>query len=304
MKTKIFAAAVVTAALAGAIAGCGGSGTTSAPVSVSGTVADGYLVGAEVFLDKNNNYQWDEGEPKAMTGPDGKYTLTVAAGDMGKYPVVVHAIAGSTVDKDTGKPVSSDYVMTAPAAAGGFVSPMSTMVRAKMEANPGMTMAQAMVQLRNQLNLPAGMDMLADYVAAGGVPGQYQAQYQSMHEAAQQMAGLMADQSNLVMNGSAVNMGRYLVMMGQINQNLPQIANNAFQGMGMDSAFMAGMRSRMQTALAAMSTNGGFGNYSTGGFGNYSALFRNMTSQHYFWNYTGGRMQPGAGMGGSTRGMM
>lgn len=297
MKRKIFGAAVLTAALAGAIAGCGGSGTTSAPVSVSGTVADGYLVGAEVFLDKNNNYQWDEGEPKATTGPGGKYTLTMAAGDMGKYPVVVHAIAGSTVDADTGQTVPSDYVMSAPAAAGGFVSPMSTLVREKMESNPGMTMAQAMVQLRNQLNLPAGMDMLADYVAGSG-SGPYQAQYQSMHQVARQMAGLMADQSSLVLNGTVVNMGRYQVMMGKIDQNLPQIANNAFQGMGMNSAFMTGMRSRMQTMLQSMSTAGGFNNYST-------PLFRNMTGSRFFWNYSGGRMQPGSGMmGGGARGMM
>lgn len=295
MKRKLFAAAVLTAALAGALTGCGGSGTTAAPVAVSGIVADGYLVGAEVFLDKNNNYQWDEGEPKAMTGAGGTYTLTIAAGDMGKYPVVVHAKAGSTVDEDTKLTVSSDYVMSAPAAAGGFVSPMSTLVRGKMEANPGMTMAQAMIQLRNQLNLPAGMDMLADYVA-GSQSGPYKGQYQSMHQVAQQMAGLMAaGQSSLVLNGTVVNKRLYRVMMGLIDQNLPQIANNAFQGMGMDSTFMTGMRSTMQTTLQSMSTTGGFGNYST-------PLFRNMTSQRYFWNYSGGRMQPGSGMMGS--GMM
>jgi len=296
MNRKIIAAAVVTAALTGALTGCGGSGTTSAPVSVSGTVADGYLVGAEVFLDKNNNYQWDEGEPKTMTGPGGTYTLIMAAGDMGKYPVVVRAIAGSTVDEDTGQTVPNDYVMSAPPAAGGFVSPMSTLVREKMESNPGMTMAQAMIQLRNQLNLSAGMDMLADYVAGSG-SGPYQAQYQSMHQVARQMAGLMADQSSLVLNGSVVNKGRYRGMMGQLNQNLPQIANNAFQGMGMESTFMTDMRSRMRTMLESMSA--------VNGFGNYSAMFRNMTSHRFFWNYSGGRMQPGSGMmGDGTRGMM
>lgn len=97
------------------------------------------------------------------------------------------------------------------------------------------------------------------------------------------------------MSGNGVSMGRYRAMMGEINQNMPQITNNAFQGMGMGSTFMTAMRSQLQTMLAAMT--------STNGFGNYSGMFRNMTSLHTFWNYTGGHMQPAGGiMGGS--GMM
>ncbi len=272
--------------VAGAFAGCGGNsgGTTASTVTLSGTVADGYLRGAEVFLDKNGTYQWDGVEPRTMTGAGGTYSLTVSSGDMGKYPVVVRAMAGSTVDEDTGQPVQNSYVMSAPPGVGSFVSPMSTLIREKMAANPGMTMAQAITQLRNQLNLPAGMDMLADYVAAGSQAGQYQTQYQTMHQVAQQMAGLMADEAGLIMNGSSVNTVRYRSMMGLINQNLPQIANNVAQGMGMGSTVMTTILTQMQTMLSAMS--------STSGFGNYTGMFRNMTSHNYFWNYTGGRMAP------------
>lgn len=193
MWKRITAAASILTV--GIIAGCGGGSGTAQTTSVSGVVADGYLRGAEVFLDKNGTYQWDGTEPRTMTGPGGIYSLTVPAGDVGKYPVFVRAIAGSTVDEDTGLTVQNSYVMSAPAGAGSFVSPMSTLVREKMEANPGMTMAQAMTQLRNQLNMPAGMNMLADYMA-GSQTGQYQTQYQAMHQAmhqvAQQMAGQMA----------------------------------------------------------------------------------------------------------------
>jgi hypothetical protein len=262
-------------------------------VVVSGTVADGYLRGAEVFLDKNGTYQWDGVEPRTMTGAGGTYALTVAASDAGKYPVVVRAMAGSTADEDTGQTVQSSYVMSAPAGSTSFVSPMSTLVREKMAANPGMTMAQATTQLRNQLNMPAGMDVLADYMA-GSQSGQYQTQYQNMHQAARQMAAVMATEAGLVMNGNGVYTTRYRGMMGQVNKNLSQIANNAYQGMGMDSTFMTGMLTQMQKILATMPM--------TGGFGNYSALFRNMTSIRYFWNYSSGRMQPGAGMMGSGMG--
>lgn len=292
MTRKIFTAAFMTAAMAGALAACGGggSGTPAASVVVNGTVADGYLRGAEVFLDKHGTYQWDGVEPRTMTGAGGTYSLTVASSDMGKYPIVVRAMAGSTVDEDTGQTVQNSYVMSAPAGSTSFISPMSTLVREKMAANAGMTMAQAMTQLRNQLNLPAGMDMLADYVA-GSQSGQYQTQYQSMHQVARQMAAVMATEAGLVMNGSGVYTARYRLMMGEINQNLSQIANNAYQGMGMGSAFMTNMLGQMQTILAAMPT--------TSGFGNYSAMFRNMTSLHYFWNYSGGHMQVGGGMMGS-----
>ena len=289
MMRRIFMTAAVTTALAGILAGCGGGGGTAASTVVSGAVADGYLNGAEVFLDKNGTYQWDGVEPRTMTGPGGAYRLTVPSADMGKYPIVVRVIAGKTVDEDTGQPVPQSYVMSAPAGMTGFVSPMSTLVRAKMTAGSGMTAAQAMTQLRNQLNMPAGMDVMADYMA-GSAAGPYQTQYQAMHQVAQQMAAVMTGQAGLVMNGSAVNMGRYQLMLGMINQNMPQIANNAFQGMGMTSSFMAGMMSQMQTLLAGLPA--------TGGYGNYSGMFRNMTSLGNFWNYSGGHMRPGGGMGG------
>ncbi|WP_298437041.1 hypothetical protein [Geobacter sp.] len=293
MWKKVTAAAAILTV--GIIAGCGGGGGTAPTATVSGVVADGYLRGAEVFLDRNGTYQWDGTEPRTTTGPGGTYSLTVPAGDVGRYPVVVRAMAGSTVDEDTGQAVQNDYVMSAPAGAGSFVSPLSTMVREKMEATPGMTMTQAMTQLRNQLNMPAGMDLLGDYVAGSNQTGPYQTQYRNMHQTAQQMAALMAGQAGLVMSGSSVNKGRYRLMMGQINQNLPQIANNAYQGMGMGSAFMTTMQSQLQTMLAAMT--------STGGFGNYSGMFRNMTTLHYFWNYSGSRMQPTGGTMGVS-GMM
>ena len=286
MLKKIAAAAAIISA--GIIAGCGGSGSTGQTVSLSGVVADGYLRGAEVFLDKNGTYQWDGTEPRAMTGPGGSYTLPVSADDAGKYPVVVRAIAGSTVDEDTGQTVQNSYVMSAPAGAGSFVSPMSTLVREKMAATPGMTMTQAMTQLRSQLNLSAGTNVLGDYMAGSNQQGQYQTQFRAMRQVAQQMAGLMAGQAALVMNGSTVNQVRYRVMMGEINQNLPQIANNVQQGMGMGSAFMTSLQTQMQTMLSAMT--------SAGGFSNYSGMFRNMTSLHYFWSYSGSRWQPTGGM--------
>lgn len=293
MKKYMIIAATLTVGL---IAGCGGgssSGTPAASATVSGKVADGYLVGATVFLDKNSNYQLDAGEPSTTTNSNGGYSLIVDSADVGKYPVVVMAIKGVTIDKDNpNATVANSYVLSMPATAisgrvnSNFISPMSTLIREKMVANTGMTLTDAMTQLRNQMNLSAGIDMMADYVA-GSQSGANSAQYQTMHTTAQQMTALMAGQAALVMNSSGANSNRYRGMMGTINSNMSAIAANVSNGMDMNSTFMTGMMSQMQTQLGAMSVSGGFANY--------SGMFRNMTSHNSFWSNTGTPMTPMSG---------
>jgi len=264
----------------------------TASTTVSGAVADGYLVGATVFMDKNGNYQLDAGEPSTRPDVNGAYSLTINPADVGKYPIVAMAIKGQTIDKDTSLTVPNSYMLSMPATAvsgtvnSNFISPMSSLIREKMAANPSMTLTDAMTQLRNQMNLPAGTNMMADYVA-GSRSGANMSQYQSMHSTAQQMAGLMAGQAPLVMNGSGVNQNRYRSMMGTINSNMSAIAANVINGQGMSSTFMTGMMSQMQTQLGAMPMGGGFSNY--------SGMFRNMTSHSSFWSTTGTPMTPMSG---------
>lgn len=271
--------------LAGTIAGCGG-GSSSLSTAVTGKVADGYLVGAVVFLDRNDNYKQDAGEPSTTTDANGSYILNINSADVGKYPLVAAAIMGQTIDKDTNSPVVSSYVMSAPAGNARFISPMSTLIREKMAANPGMALSDAMTQLRNQMNLPTGIDIMADYVA-GSQSGTNSVQYQSMHTVARQMAALMSGQAGQVMNGSGVNLNRYRTMIGTINSNMSAIVANVNNGLGMDSLFMINMMSNMQTQLAGMSSNGGFASY--------SGMFRNMTGHSRFWSSNGTPMTPMSG---------
>src|ERR1039457_6669270 len=283
-KQLVTIAAVVTVGL---IAGCGGGGSSSpaSSTTVSGKVADGYLNRAEVFLDKNGTYQWDGIEPKTTTDANGFFSMPVSSTDAARYPVVARAIAGTTIDMDApAATVASSYVMSAPAGASEFISPMSSLIREKMAANPAMTLNDAMTQFRNQMNLPTNIDMMADYVA-GSQSGPNATQYQAMHANAKKMAGLMAGQSGQVMNnGSGVNVNRYRSMMGTINSNMSAIAANT-----MGSTFMTGMMSQMQSQLSAMPMIG---------FTNYSGMFRNMTSSRYFWNSTGGTTTPTTPMSG------
>lgn len=276
-------AAVLFILAVGTLAGCGSSGSGTASTTVSGTVADGYLANATVFLDKNGNYQLDAGEPSTTSDSNGAYSLTIAHADAGKHPVVACAIAGTTIDRDSNTAVANSYVLCAPAGTTEFISPMSTLVREKLAANPGMTMTEAMTQLRNQMNLPSDIDVMTDYVA-GSQPGMNAAHYQKMHGVARQMVGLMAGQAAQVMTGSSVNANRYRGMMATINANMSGIAANVDQGLGMNSEFMTNMMSTMQSQMGEIPM--------TGGFMNYSAMFRNMTSNRYFWDHTPGTATP------------
>src|SRR6185369_5690888 len=108
-----------------------------------------------------------------------------------------------------------------------------------------------------------------------------------MHATAQQMAGLMAGQSALVMNGSEVSVDRFRTMMATINSNMPSIVTNAVNGLGMNSAFMTSMMTNMQTRLGAMPVSGGFTNF--------TGMFRNMTGHSRFWTNTGTPVTPVTG---------
>jgi len=201
MKKRM--ATIAAALTVGLIAGCGGGESTSATsANVSGAVADGYLVGATVFLDKDGNYRLDAGEPTTTTDANGAYTLIVDPADVGKYPIVAMAIKGVTIDKDTNLPVQNSYILSMPkesvsgTVSSNFISPMSTQIRELM-ATDKYTMQQAMDQLRAQLGLPVGVNMMADYMTDPN-----DANYRDMHTAAQNMASLMGSQMTQVLSTS------------------------------------------------------------------------------------------------------
>ena len=73
-----FRISVLAMAVAMAV-GCGGGGggedSAPAPQSLEVTAIDGYLSGAQVWLDVNGNKALDEGEPSAITDATGKAPL-------------------------------------------------------------------------------------------------------------------------------------------------------------------------------------------------------------------------------------
>jgi len=167
---------MVSLSLAGSAAiwliGCGGGGdtttitpvtTTDATVTLSGTVADGYLVGAKVCLDKNYNDVCDADEPTAITDATGRYTFTLPEMAATELPLIVEANA-STIDLDTNTSIGQAWHFKATVGSGKFISPLTTLVARDMDLNSSLTLTQAMTNLQNDLGLDINASV--DYVAA------------------------------------------------------------------------------------------------------------------------------------------
>lgn len=148
-------------ALAGCSGGGGSSSDTTTTSSVSGVVADGYLVGAKVCLDKNGNKVCDADEPTATTTTGGSYTLSnVSAADAAAYPILVEVPTTAT-DEQRGD-VAKAYVLSSPAGKYEFVSPLTTLVQNQVET-AGLTAEQAEATVRNQLQLSEATSLFENF---------------------------------------------------------------------------------------------------------------------------------------------
>lgn len=171
--------------------------------TLSGTVADGYLQGARVFLDRNGNRQYDSGEPMAISGEGGVFTLSINPGEGDRYSVVAEVIAGITIDEDNGLPVADSYVLEAPPGRWQFVSPLSTLVTLKLQKNPAMTIGDAEVEVKRKLfGDPPAISLAADYIALKA-DSAYGDEARRMHNAAQVVASLMGSLRSEISNNLA-----------------------------------------------------------------------------------------------------
>ena len=166
-------------------------GSSAAVATLTGTVADGYLRNAQVFLDRNKNRVHDNGEPMAQSTSGGAYTLEVNPGEGELYPVVVQVIAGQTVDEDTDMPVANDYLLETLPGRWKFVSPLTTLVSLESAKNPSLSKQQAEISVRSQLGIADSVSLFTDYITLGGVDEALPAEYRRTHQAAQIVANIM-----------------------------------------------------------------------------------------------------------------
>ena len=182
MKNNIPLKRLLSLAICGVLAGCGGSGssghsTTPPSTNTSKTLdvkaIDGYLKGAQVWLDVNGDGLLTTGEPTATTDATGKATLDVTAiATPADYRVLVQAIANQTEDVGDGTSgavatkVTKSYVMSAPKGST-IVTPLTTLVEQTMSAK-GLTQEQAAQEVASQLGLDSSKsaELLTDFMAS------------------------------------------------------------------------------------------------------------------------------------------
>jgi hypothetical protein len=136
-------------AAASALTACGGGGSDSAPVvttpptvtptALKGVMVDGYVRGATVFCDSNNNGALDTGEASVTTDSTGAFEFSAGCS------AAIVGFGGTNVD--TGFAFSG--TLKAPAGSS-VITPLTTLL-----VGTGLTAAQ----LNTLLALPAGTDL-------------------------------------------------------------------------------------------------------------------------------------------------
>lgn len=201
MEVQSKALILSTIVLSLSLTGCGGSSgsSTAAPATestnttVTGAVADGYLYGATVCLDLNDNKRCDDAEPMAISGNNGQYSLSnVSAADAAKHGVVVE-VSASTIDEDTGNPVGKTYILTSPPGKPEFVSPLSTLVHTTMDMLKVKSDDAEHVVKQNMDFGDEDISLFNDYIKAGS-----NTTAQQLHKIAQITAHILGQNHQLL----------------------------------------------------------------------------------------------------------
>lgn len=175
----------------------GGSDTNPDPVqettSLTGKVADGYLQGAKVCLDLNQDKICNDDEPSTESTAGGNFTLEgVTQEQIDSTPLLVEIIAGETIDEDEPDvPIAKAYKLTAPAGFT-FVSPLSTMVQNEVEKGEELASAKQLIQNKLGTNLDLNTDYVAGKNDESAAPEQ-KAEMEKLHKVAQVTARVISD---------------------------------------------------------------------------------------------------------------
>lgn len=140
--------------LTGCFGGGGGSsGGSLTDDSISGVVMDGYLRGAKVFWDCNDNLKIDTGEISTTSGEGGAYHIDVAPNSSCK---LLANVPSTAIDEDTNQAVGGSVILAALPSNPKIITPLTTLVTVGK-----MTEAE----VREKFKLPLSLE--EDYIKAG-----------------------------------------------------------------------------------------------------------------------------------------
>ncbi|WP_434996459.1 hypothetical protein ACRZ5S_07210 [Vibrio scophthalmi] len=111
------------------LSGCGGSSDSDSTSDNHVLKAiDGYLIGAEVYIDRNNNGRADANEKLAsLTNDSGEITIPNADK---QFKVIIRAVAGETRDSDKGGTVDQTFDLIAQ-GSNAVATPFTTIAHAQ-----------------------------------------------------------------------------------------------------------------------------------------------------------------------------
>jgi hypothetical protein len=148
------------------IAACGGGSETQivVQVTIQGKVFDGYIEGAIVCIDQNQNGRCDENEPRTRSDATGAYQLAIPKGSTAA--LVAEVIAGQSREGgQAGSAVDVSYRMASPSVEYSTnITPFSTLVHLTAEADHQL----AEERVRSLLGLPPRFNINTDSPAAAG----------------------------------------------------------------------------------------------------------------------------------------
>ncbi|TYB32488.1 MAG: hypothetical protein FXF49_11260 [Flexistipes sinusarabici] len=154
------------------LSACGSSSSDSTESatdsSLSGVVVDGYLDGAKVFLDCNNNLEQDYNEvTEGWTDENGNYSLSLPD-NASQCAVVALGIANQTYehfDNGTSEMLRNNLTMVSlDNDTYRVISPFTSLHWYYMN-NDNMTFEEARNQVKQELGLPSGNAVFEDFVA-------------------------------------------------------------------------------------------------------------------------------------------
>jgi len=119
--------------------------------SITGSVADGYVSGAQIYVDNNGNGIPDPGEDTGVTtDANGDFSLPV---NQATGPIL--AVGGTNID--TGLP--NDLILSAP-QGGTVVNPITSLIQEVIYSEGG-TVADAEAKIQSALGIDADLDLSA-----------------------------------------------------------------------------------------------------------------------------------------------
>jgi hypothetical protein len=279
-----------------ALTGCGGGGITGS--EIGGRVLDGYISGAKVCLDSNNNLRCDADEPMATTVAGGKFTMFVPDGTvMGQAKLLVEVPVGAIDEDDPTNPIAVAFKLRGLANTDSLISPLTTAVQAYIDA--GKTVAEANSAVLGDLGLSGDLNLNADYVAAQQV---------GIHNVAKVLAAVLQDspsQTPTQLKTALVSLAPYAASAYAQNTAIDTTEatrlagvwkTSATQSIAFASGFTAVDAASVGYAYQGLTTEGGAFNWAVADGGSYgwggsdfwwSGIASNDTPPSFYWGGAG-----------------